>query len=794
MIQPWLTQAIRLFWRDSSIVVVVLLALGIGSAVAIFSIINTVLLQPPSYMDGLVAVEAREPSDTGPGGASYADFQDWKARSHSFTNMVVISGAFETLRGVASPEYLEGLEVSPDFAPLLKLKPILGRTFLDSEFKSGNDRVVMISERVWRTHFHGDTDILGGTIRLGNDLLTVVGVSPSNLHLFWNENSFLRPLVLDARSVQDRGSRPFFVIARLNSGVTSQQALLEMNTIASELKVRYPATNTDRKIVVTSLVEMEVGNVRPLLLLLMGAVGFVLLITCADVAGILLVRGTTRYKEFAIRSALGASRLSLAFRSALACVVPALVGAAIGLAVAGLGIAYLTKLLPTQIDYVSVARIGQVTIDWRVFLFTLFVTLVATVISGIVPTIQAATPRLHELLNRSAEARYHHRVGQTLICVELAIAFVLMTGAGLMTYSFERMLHEHVEFEPSNLFEIQMLTLEFATAGEQLRAFKDKGMTALQSIPGITAVAASELCPVGGFSLITPAPAGDGSPGKRTVSSEYFRTMRSSALRGRLLGDGDIRGAPKVVVINEAAAQKLQLGGDSVGKYVNFGSAREPDLREVVGVVASTRRFGITGPTTAEILVPYAQNDVNSNEFPGVCFIARTASNPINVIGAARAAIQRLAPESPIRDARTVEDLIDQAMAPRRFSMLLISVFALISIALAAAGVYGVSAYSVSQRRKEFGVRIAIGASPNDLVGLVLRQTVRPILVGISFGLAAAFSLSRFLENQLYGISPHNIPTYIGVLGFLVLLSVLAVYVPARAIASRDPLSALRRE
>jgi predicted permease len=787
-----LRYAIRTLIKRPAFTAIALLtiALGLGANTAIFSVVYAVLWRPLPYQhpDRLMMVWIDNPrqgfdKDVAP----YPTFADWRNQSRSFEQLAAYSGASVSLTGAGDPAQLRGARVTASFFPTLDVQPALGRWFTERDTTAGHERVAILQHGLWRERFGSDSAIVGRTIQLSGQPYEVVGVMPAEFQYpdaatLWLP---LAPVEPYKQIMESRGSFWLTVIGRLRAGSTRAAAQAEMDTIARQLGQKYPDSSGGQGVRVTSLHDEIVGDVRRALLVLFGTVGCVLLIACANVANLLLTRATGRHRELAIRAAS---------------LVLAVAGAAIGLLLATWGIAALQQAAPTNIP-----RLTSIAIDVPALLFTAGIALATGLIFGVAPAWQGASANQSEALKEGGrsggEGSRGRRVRHTLAVIEVAVALVLLVGAGLLMRSFAAIARTDLGFNPRNVLALS-IDLPRQKYGEDAKVsqFYQQVGERLSALPGVRSVG------VGSSVLLGRLPNSamlsvEGRPVARdavnipvpfdTVTNGYFATLGIPLTRGRLFGPEDTATAPARVIVNEAFARRFFPSEDPLGKRVTFNSSQDQNVQwlTIVGVVADTRRGGIDRPAWAELYFPLTQS-----ADPRLTVLVRTAGDPITMARAAREQVWAVDPAQPIASIRTLEELLARVQASRRFTMMMLAVFAVVAVLLAAVGIYGVIAYSTAQRTHEIGVRVALGATRVDVLRMVLRDGLRIGALGIVIGIAAAAATSRLLSGMLFGVSPHDPLTFIALPIGLLLVAALASWIPARRALAVEPITALRAE
>jgi putative ABC transport system permease protein len=791
-------------------IVILTLALGIGANTAIFSAINAVLLRPLPYREPhrLVTIEHLYPSLDLEAPVSVPGFLDYQRRGRSFESMAVQTGWQANLTGVGEPVRMQGQRVTGKFFATLQVPALLGRTLQPGEDSPGREHVTVLSYDAWQWIFGADPGIVGRSLSLNGESYQVVGVMPSGFRDFFNRNAEIwAPLVFTTEQMADVNRTHEFLnlTARMKPGVSVEQARGEMRTVAEQLKREYTDVYaTDWSLLVTGLSLQATGDVRPALLVLLGAVGFVLLIACANVANLLLARAAARSKEIAVRTALGATRERLLKQLLTESLIVSLAGGAVGLLLAYLGVRSLVAM-----DIGNLPRSDEIGIDGTVMIFTLLVSLIAGVLFGLAPAIHTATPDLHGALKeggRGATAdRGSHALRRSLVVTEVALALTLLTGAGLLLKSFARLQGVDPGFDPSNLltFNIALPQTRYANDTTQA-AFFDQALPAITRVPGVVGVGATSVMPFGGswstgsFDIEGYQPP-ENQPGPwgdiRSVSPQYFEAMGIPLLRGRYLTDEDRDGSPLVAVIDQEFVRRYWPNVDPLGKRFTFGppdgvtDTTQNEWIEVVGVVGHTAHEGLDADARLQLYLPYRQMTL-----PFMAVAVRTTGNPDRYVNLVRQAVRSADPDQPISGVSTMEELLSKSVGQRRLSMMLLSLFSGIALVLASTGIYGVMSYSVTQRSRELGVRIALGAGHGDVLRMVLRQGMKLALLGIGIGLGAALALTRLIESQLYGVAATDPGTFALVAAVLATTALLANLIPAVRAMRMDPAVVLREE
>ena len=780
-------------------VAVVTLAFGIGANTAIFSVVDAVLLSPLSFPEPnrIVVVDGTNLNlGIADGGAtSVPDFSDWRNQSASFEQIAAFVAGGSVLTTNDEPERVRGTSVTEDFFPLFRIATLKGRFFQADEFKGGNNYVAMLSYSLWQRRFGASDNVIGSKVQMSNFSVTIVGVMPRGFD-YPTQTEMWFPLPIDPAK-EKRFNRFLNVVGRLKPGIDIEQARSEMTVINERLAQSYVETNRGWNVKLTKLHDRLVGNLRPSLLILLGAVMLVLLIACANVANLQLARASYRQREIAVRTALGASRFRIVRQLLTESVLLSIVSGAVGLALS----VWLTRLL-VSISPPNSPRFEEIGMDFRVFVFAFVVAFLTGVVFGLVPAIQTSKIDLNETLKesgRSGSQARRNRIGSALMVSEIALSFMLLVGAGLLIKSFIRLREVNPGFNPSNMLTMRVsLPAGKYQQGEPRVQVFGQVVERISGLPGVASAGAVSQLPLRGdtFNLgrgylregdpQTSEAAGNAN--FLTVTPTYFDTMQTPVKAGRAFTERDTNDAPKVMIVNETMARKLWPGESPVGRKI-WVWYDEKFFREIVGVVGDTR-LSLDAEAESQMYVPLAQDSGWST----LSFVVRTNGEPAALTGAVRNEIRAVDKGVLIYNVKTLDDVVAIAAAPRRTPMLLLSSFAGVAMLLAMLGIYGVTAYYVTQRTHEIGVRMALGARMSDVLMLVLSRGVIFALIGIAIGIAGAFGLTRYLTTLLFGVQPIDVMTFLSVAAILMIVALLACVIPARKAAKVDPLVALRYE
>ena len=790
-------------------IAVITLALGIGANTAIFSVVNAVLLRPLAYPEAeRLFVPWGRKSDTQHNAVvSYPDFVDWQAQTKTLEHIAAYNSSGTLLReGDAEPELIVGAAVSADLFPLLNVAPILGHPFSRTDDQQNAPPVIVLGYGLWQRRFNADPNIIGKQIRIGSTSATVLGVMPEGF-LFpaqATKTEFLRPLAATLGDrAQQRSSYSLRVVARLKPGMTAAAAESEMKAIGVQLEQQYPDEGFRLGARLISLHDEVTWGAKTPLLVLLGAVGFVLLIACANVANLLLARAAARQREIAIRTALGAGRLRVVRQLLTESLLLSLVGGALGLLVAWWGVHFLLASSP-----LNITGLKNVGLDTNVLVFTAVVSVLTGVIFGLAPALQASRADLQDSLKEGGRnaggTAVRNRVRAVLVVVEVALSLVLLVGAGLLGKSFLLLSEVRPGFDPEHVLttNISLAKVKYPQPEQQQAGFAEV-VSRAAAIPGVEAAAVIDPLPLSGDTnantfLIAGRPAlrPEDKPisNHRTISPDYFRALNIPLSRGRLFDERDNQHTPPVIIVNETLARLHFAGTEALGQHIFIEGERgdndQPPAREIIGIVGDVRHESLDVESGAEYYVPYTQAPE-----PAMSLVVRSsADDPASLAGSVRAVIKQIDKDQYVATIQPMTKLVAESVARRRFNALLTGLFAGVALLLASIGIFGVLNYTVAQRTQEIGLRVALGAQTRDVLRLVLGQGVRLILFGLALGLAASLALTRVLAGMLFGVTPTDPFTFVAVSFLLAGVALLACYIPARRATKVDPLVALRYE
>jgi len=791
-------------------VAMLVLALGIGANTAIFSVVNAVLLRPLPFEDParIVHVWHVPPPKSFPGitrfSVSTANYLDWRQQNDVFEDMAIYTGSSMNLTGGDKAESLMAATVAPNFFSVLGVKPLLGRTFLAGEDEPGQNHKVVLTHAFWQSRFGGDRNIVGKQITLDDEPYTVVGVmGPKFMYPMWEEKLWT-PLTLSAKERVVRGEHHSIVIARLKRGVDIKQAQTEMSTISDRLARQYPEDDKDWGAVVVPLREDIVGDVRPALLVLLGAVAFVLLIACANVANLLLARALARSKEIAIRTALGASRVRLIQQLMFETILLALGGGVAGLLVAKFGVDLIVHFLAQQLP-----RATEISLDASVLGFTLAISLLTGIIAGIVPSWKLSKANVNETLKQGlgrAGDSGGNRTRSVLVVCEVALSLVLLAGAGLMIRSLWNLRSTNPGFDARNVltFSLPIPRTRYKSPTEEIN-FWNQALARIRALPGVETAAAVDDLPFNGGSHQPiaiegrPAVAMSEQPevDVRVISTGYLRAMHIPLVRGRDFNEGDTADKPGAILISEAMAKRFWPNEDALGKRLTMTFAPEK-IREVVGIVGDVKLDGLDqAELNSAIYEPLAQISAPpSGEWRsfGLDVVVRTTTPPATLVSAVTNSVHEIDPQQAVAHVMTMDQFMAESISPQRFNMLLLATFAGLALVLAAIGIYSVLSYAVRRRVREIGIRMALGAQIRDVLRLVVFEGMKPAVAGMLIGLTGALLLGRVLAKLVFGVKTTDPATFAAVSILLLAVALLATAVPAYRATRVDPMRTLRDE
>ena len=798
-----LVYGVRMLLRKPgfSLTAILTLALGIGASTAIFSVVNGVLLRPLPYNDAerIITVWQNDHRRGIPQQKlSPPNFLDYKQRNQVFESMAVLRPYGLDYTGGGEPETLQAWLVSEGFFQVVGVNALHGRTFLPEEFQQGQQQVALLSYSLWQRRFGGDPKLVGQKMVLDGAPYTVVGILPPDFH-FTDKRELMVPYVISEGEKRRRSATYLAAFARLKPGVTLDQARADMNSIATQLAQEYPQTNQDVGITAIPLPEQYLGEVRPALLMLFAAVGLLLLIAATNVASLLLVRGAQRGREFAVRAALGATRKRLIYQLLIENFILGLLGGLGGFLLSWsvyLILAFSPSTLP---------RISEVRVDTTVLAFALGISLITAIVFGLLPLVNLSKPDLQGTLKEGGRGAthgfMHHRLRSLLVISEMALALVLLIGAGLLARSFVRLLQNDPGFATDNVLTLQVHVYNLNPKPEQQIAYFQQVLERIKHLPGVKdagAVSAPPFVGEGSIEINNPFTI-DGQPAppqgqeptayQTVVTTDYFHTLSIPVLRGRLFTQSDNEQAVPVALINSTMARRFWPNEEAVGKKITMRWSNQPLTTEIVGVVGDVRHTGLDSSPRPEIFLHHPQAP-----FGSMTFVVRTVGDPLKLLPEIKGELWAVNKDQPIYSVRTEEQLVSDSLASRRFSLFLLGVFAVISVILAGVGLYGLISISTSQRTQEFGIRIALGAQASTILKMVIREGVLLALIGVGIGLVGSFVLTRFLSNMLFGITSTDPLTFAAISVLLLLVALLASYIPARRATRVDPIIALRQE
>ncbi|PWT90072.1 MAG: ABC transporter permease, partial [Blastocatellia bacterium] len=809
----------RMLLRNPGVtsIVILALALGIGANTAIFSVVNAVLLRPMPYSEAnrLLFLNETDPN-MDEMSISYPNFTDWRNQNHVFEKIGVYNRNSYTLTGYGDAERIPTAQVSADLFAALRVNAGWGRVFTNDEDKPGGTPVVVLSYGLWQRRFGGQTNILNQNLTFNGKTYSVIGIMPRDF-LYPSRVEMWVPVgqLSGDPNWQQRGNHPgLYAIARLKPGATLEQAKADMDTIAVNLEKQYPNSNTSTRVRIRPLLEVFVSDIRWTLWVLFGAVGFVLLIACANIANLLLARASSRQKEMAIRAAMGAGRWRLLRQLLTESLLLSVLGGLVGLGIAQLGIKLILYVSPNAIP-----RSREIGLDLPVLGFTLGVAVVTGIFFGLVPALHASQVDVHETLKETGRGTSRRQwLRGSLVVVEMATTMVLLIGAGLMIRSFYRLQHVNPGFSTDHLTSFNMTLPQKKYPNEDKRAdFFNQLVQKIRTIPGVETVAAASGLPLGNNGWQTsftvadrPLPPLDKTPLMEacSVTPEYFQAMKIPLLRGRYFTDQDnrafvagkdlsklnegermVRGA-NVLIIDEEFARRYWPNEDPIGKQIRLGRNQDSQRMTVVGVVGRVKMESLSQDSNrVQGYFAYYQMSLQ-----GMTVVVKTAGDPNDLISVARQQVKNIDSDQPIYGIRTMNEIRAESVAPERLNLTLMSIFAGIALVLAVVGIYGVMSYSVTQRTHEIGIRMAIGASPKDVFRMILGQGMKLAVIGVALGLVGAYALTRLMATMLFGVEPTDKVTFVTITIVLTGVALLACYLPGRRATKVEPVISLRYE
>lgn len=798
--------------RSFTAVAVFALSLGIGANSAIFSVVNSVVLRPLPYKDSdrLVTIySSLRQTGLEKIVVSAPELADFREQNNSFDQVAAYDFQGVNVTGGDEPERIRASLLSPNLLPVLGINPIIGRGFAPDEDQPGQSQVTVLSYSIWQRRFAGEPNVIGKTLDIDGKSIEVIGVMPFDFRFPDPDTELYLPLTIDPELLTEnnRGSHFLNVVARLKPGVSIDRAQADMNTIAQRMSIEHSSTyRTGYGASVIAMRDDIVGEVRPTLLILLGAVGFVLLIACANVANLLLARGVARQKEVAVRTALGATRVRLIRQLLTESTILAIIAGGLGLLLALWGVEFLVSLSPA-----SIPRLNEISLDARVVAVTMSVSLLTGLLFGLAPAMQFSKPDLNETLKdvgrNSTDGRQRQRLRGLLVISELALSVVLLIGAGLMIRSFIRVQVADPGFNAENLLTMRLSLprSKYPDFNRQTRFFQDL-IERIQAQPGVQSTATINVLPLSGSTAdrsfkIEGRNVIQGEPGPdeelRFISPGYFSTMGIPLLRGRAFTQRDNSESPRVAIVNQALADRY-WSRDAIGKRIAYSGLGEgkPNWCEIIGVAGNVKHLGPDIPAKPEVYLPFLQPlfSTATSTIGPMYLVTRTATQPEALTGAVRGAIESVDSNQPVSNVRTMAQRISTALAQRRFNMLLLGIFAGVALLLASIGIYGVMSFAVTQRTRELGIRMALGASASDVLRLVLGQGLALTLIGVAGGLAASFVLTSLINSLLYEVSATDSLTFAAVSVILIIVSTGACFVPAVRAMKVDPMVALKHE
>ena len=791
---------LRMLLRNPSfaLIAIITLGIGIGANAALFSVINGVLLKslPIKDADHVAFIWSNTARIPGNIPSSTLNYRDWKQMNHVFSGLAGRRPFVSNLSTGSDPERVTGERVTADYFTVLGVTPILGRDFQTGEDKIGGEPLVLLSKGLWERRFGGDRNIVGKVITLNGAKTTVVGVMPND---YRPNVEFWIPLPINYEGA-DRDFHDTTVLGRLAPGVTIAKAQAEMDTINNQLIKQYPDINTGWNLRVVPVHDSIVQNIKEVLLILFGAVCFVLLIACTNVANLMLARAASREREIAIRTALGAGRFRLIRQVLTESVLIAIAGGILGVFIAVWGTRFLISLNPQGIPLS-----GEVGLDFRVLGFTVVVSIISGMIFGIVPALQATKPDLNSTMKESGKSSTNARGGMIrnmLVVVEIALALVLLIGAGLLIKSFARLQDVDPGFNREKLLTFQVsLPAVHYTRPEQVTGFYKDTIQRVSTLPGVSSAAAISVAPLASqgpryifYTEGKPLPTASESPlaSYRVVTPNYFETMGIPLVAGRTFTDADIRSSLQVIIVNKELANQMWPNENPIGKRMTVGvplSLNDVTYQTVVGVVGDVKHTSLSGDTGMQMYQPFYQAPGL-----GMTLVLRGKLDPTNFLDSIRSTVRQIDPTLPLANVKTMDTIIYENVAPFRFNMFLLTLFAGVALVLTIIGVYGVMSYNVTQRTQEIGIRMALGAEPGEVRSMILKKGLILSLIGLAIGLVGSFAATWAMSSLLFGVSTTDPVTFVGVAIILTIVAMVACYIPARRATRVDPIIALRSE
>ena len=772
-----------------TVVAVLTLALGVGANSAIFSVLNAVLLRPLPYLDPDRIVRIDETEGKGGMGVSPPNLLDFQQQNHTFESIAGYTGGSLILTGAGEPLRVQNCAISADLFSVLGVKPLIGRSFSTEDEKPGNDHAALISYELWQRRFGGDHGLLQKQVTFDSESYTVVGVMPAGFEFPIQPErvDVWTPLTQPEDMAQLRGAHYLDVVGRIKQGVSAAQARADLDVIATRIAQQFPK-QVSGKTTVVPLKEDLVGQVQPYLLMLAGAALLVFLIAIANVASLALARAAERQKEIAVRTALGASKSRVVRQLITESLILSFVGGTAGVLLAAWCTGLFVAIAPADLP-----RLQSAHVDGRVLLFALATSVASGILLGLIPALRATNPDLQSTLKegetKSASAP-RQALRKTLVVSEVALALVLLCGAGLLIRTLWKLNSVNPGFDPDKVMvaELVLPKTRYPNAGQQTLFF-EQVIQRIKSSPGVESCGGTSNLPLSGTNMVFLASV-EGQPGFpagfRAVSHDYFQTMRIPLLKGRWFEEADTAESQPVVVINETMARRISPNfEDALGKRIKHGFKNT--VAEVVGIIGDVKYAGLDQQTKPEMYAPFAQRP-----WPFMRIVVRTKSDPSLLVTAIREAVRATDKDQPIDKVTTMSAVVSKSIGARRFYMQLLAMFAALAFILASVGVYGVVSYSIAQRTREIGIRVALGAQSRDVLGLVLKETLRLTALGVCLGLAGAFAATRILRSLLFEVKPTDPATFISLSLLLALVAVLASYIPARRATKVDPLVALR--